>query len=54
MVGLFGISFITATSFLYIKILSSCNGELEEANENVNTKSNGMLSRFFCKSKKHN
>ena len=52
MIGLFGISFIAVSSYLYVKLLASCNDELEETNENTQTKSKGMLSRFLCKSKK--
>ena len=54
MIGLFGISFIAVSSYLYVKILGSCNDELEETNENTTTESKGMFSRFRCKSKKHN
>lgn len=53
MIGLFGISFIAVSSYLYVKILGSCNDELEETNENTKTQSKSKVSRFICKSKKH-
>ncbi len=57
MIGLFGISFIAATSYLYIKLLSSSfisqyDSELEE--ENTQTQSNNIFSRYVCKSRKRN
>lgn len=58
MIGLFGISFITVTSYLYIKVLSSSfitqyNSELEEE-EDTQNQSNNIFSRYLCKSRKRN
>lgn len=57
MIGLSGISFIIVTSYLYIKVLSSSfitqyNSELEE--EDTQTQSNNIFSRYVCKSRKRN